>query len=58
MEFDTDPSSADRVWFGAYGISPSTRKGMIWLEHESGEGMEIPEASLVTALHQFYKENF
>jgi hypothetical protein len=46
------------VWIGEYAIRPSERAGMIWMEHESGEGMEIEEAKLAEALKAFYSENF
>lgn len=48
----------DRVWIGEFGISPSKRDGMIWMEHESGEGMEVEEAKLAAALAAFYAEHF
>jgi hypothetical protein len=31
---------------------------MLWIEHESGEGMEVPEARFVDALRKFYNDNF
>ena len=58
MEITMHPDSTEVVWFGEYGISQSPREGMIWIEHESGEGMEIPEATFAAAIEQFYADNF
>lgn len=47
-----------RILIGDYTIEPSDNEGMIWMCHLSGEGMEIPEATLAGALKDFYKEHF
>lgn len=48
----------DRVWIGEYGISPAHREGYVWVEHESGEGMEVRESLLAAWLADFYEEHF
>ena len=58
MEVDVDGGGAVRVWFSEFGISESAREGFVWIEHESGEGMEIREALLAAALAEFYDEHF
>lgn len=58
MEMDIDSSGAACVWIGEFGIRPSPREGMIWIEHESGEGMEVREDLLVNWLRYFYDEHF
>lgn len=32
--------------------------GGYWVEHESGEGMQVPAHSLEELIDKFYKENF
>jgi hypothetical protein len=41
-----------------YTFEPGYTEGMIWMYHESGEGMEVPEATLKAALDKFYSDNF
>jgi len=47
-----------RIVIGEYSLEPSNREGMLWMMHESGEGMEIEEAKLAETLKQFYSDNF
>ena len=58
MELSSDGSGNVVVWIGPYGIGDSPREGNLWIEHESGEGMEVPEATLIEALRKFYSDNF
>ena len=41
-----------------YLFEPGITPGYVWMYHESGEGMEVPEAVLKAALDKFYAENF
>ena len=58
MEITTDESDNAVAEFGPFGICNSPRNGMLWIEHESGEGMEVPEAVFIDALRKFYSDNF
>lgn len=58
MEFEFTEKPRFRILVGEYTIEPSVNEGMIWMCHLSGEGMEIPEAKLATALKAFYAETF
>lgn len=49
MEFEIKQTQF-RILIGDYTIEPSANEGMIWMCHLSGEGMEIPEATLQRTL--------
>lgn len=47
------------ITIGQYTISVWTGlDGGFWIEHESGEGMQVKEKVLADLLHKFYVENF
>lgn len=47
------------IEIGPYEISKYTGlDGGYWIQHESGEGMQVSEAKLSQWLHHFYEENF
>lgn len=53
--------SAGEIVIGPYTISPMKtwdNKDAFFLRHESGEGMEVSQASLIDLIDKFYKENF
>ena len=41
-----------------YLFEPGFTPDHVWMYHESGEGMEVPEATLIEALRKFYSDNF
>lgn len=45
------------IEIGTYEISKRS-DGTFWIEHESGEGMQVSERALFELIHQFYKKNF
>lgn len=45
------------IVIGPYKIS-NFPSGSFWIEHESGEGMEVSSISLIALIDTFYKENF
>ena len=57
MQLMADASGNLVIWIGEYGLSDSPREGNVWMEHESGEGMDVPEAVLIEALRKVYDAN-
>lgn len=45
------------IEIGPYKIEPMPGSGF-WIQHESGEGMEVSSISLIALIDKFYKENF
>ena len=49
------------IEIGPYKISPMLSydgKEAFFIEHESGEGMEVSAKSLIELIDKFYKDNF
>jgi len=46
-----------KVVVGKYAICRMDDNG-VWIEHESGEGAEFPDALFESAIESFYNRNF
>ena len=50
-------NAGDLIRIGPYAIS-DFKHGGFWLEHESGEGMQVHETNMVELIDEFYKRTF
>jgi len=50
---------AEKLSIGEYTLSPyRALDGGFWIEHDSGEGMQVSAKVLAEWLQKFYQENF
>lgn len=54
---NAQPTPNVEIEVGKYTLRPF-HVGSIWLEHESGEGMQVPINDFETVLDKYYRKNF
>lgn len=54
-----EPTENEQITIGEFTIKPfHVNDGTFWIEHSSGEGMQVSGESLIKLINQFYTENF
>jgi hypothetical protein len=51
-------SEKEFITIGEYTVGPHNSGNGFWIEHNSGEGMQVREDFLEDAIREFYKEHF
>lgn len=57
FEKNLDEIFKDRITIGPYTITPYHHGGF-WIEHESGEGMQVSTFAMIELISRFYSSNF
>jgi hypothetical protein len=51
-------TSTQELYVGPYRITPFGKDGDFWIEHESGEGMQVFKINFERLIDELYKTEF